>query len=170
MADRRQFITGIATVSTVGIGGCVGTGEETEPEEVSVVLPPNSSLLFVDGSLTGVKFVDGETKERNFPAGSFSEDEVGTRVSEFDLANADTSDVKNMQAIFTNANSFNQDIGAWDTSNVENMQAMFNNANSFNQDISMWCVEQIGEKPTSFNSGAEFRSDEAKQPNWGESC
>jgi len=33
MANRRQFITGIATVSTVGIAGCAGTEKEAEFEE-----------------------------------------------------------------------------------------------------------------------------------------
>ena len=33
MPDRRQFITGIAAVSTVGIAGCSDTEEEADPEE-----------------------------------------------------------------------------------------------------------------------------------------
>ena len=32
MADRRQFITGIAAVSTVGVAGCADTEPEREEE------------------------------------------------------------------------------------------------------------------------------------------
>jgi len=210
MADRRQFITGIATVSTVGIAGCADTEEEgpeeeteseeegpeeeteseeegpeeeteseeegpeeeteseeeepeeeTEPEEdVSVVLPPDSNTLFDRGEL----------REHDFENSSFTEDQVGTDVSEFDLENADTSNVENMGLMFYRAEEFNQDIGDWDTSNVENMGGMFVLAESFNQDISGWCVEQITEKPNSFDNGAGFEGEEANQPNWGEPC
>jgi len=35
MADRRQFITGIAAVGAVGIAGCTDTEDEEEPQEVT---------------------------------------------------------------------------------------------------------------------------------------
>jgi len=208
MADRRQFITGIAAVSTVGIAGCAeeqettDTEEETEPEEEEgseeeetegktepeeegepeeeeepgevVMLPPDSSNLFEDDEL----------QEHNFDQSSFSEDQVGTNVSEFDLANADTSNVENMNSMFYEAQSFNQDISGWDTSNVENMFGMFGvavsfnqdisgwdtsnvenmgsmfiGAESFDQDISTWCVEQIPEKPARDNPYGSFDAD-----------
>ena len=61
-------------------------GEDDEKEEeVSMVLPPDCSLLFEDGELSDEKFVDGERQDRDFPAGSFTKDQVGTPVSEFDL-------------------------------------------------------------------------------------
>jgi len=66
-------------------------------------------------------------------------------VSEFNLANADTS-------------------------NVENMYEMFANAESFNQDISAWCVEQITDKPALFAANSGIWGESKKKPNWGEPC
>jgi surface protein len=194
MPDRRQFITGIAGISVVGIAGCsvtvseeMDTTEETETAEgeVSVVLPPDSSGLF---------FLD-KLSEHNFAESSFTEDQVGTAVSELDIQNADASSVTDMGSMFDGAASFDQDIGGWDTSSVtdmkhmfdgavsfnqdidgwntssvESMNGMFQVAVSFNQDISGWCVEQINSKPDSFDNGAGFEGDDANQPNWGEPC
>jgi bacterial surface protein 26-residue repeat len=152
---------------------------------VSVVLPSDSSGLF---------FLD-DLSAHNFAESSFTEDQVGTDVSEFDLENADASSVTDMKHMFNGAHSFNQDISGWDTNSVENMDGMFDGAVSFNQDIdgwntssvesmngmfqlavsfnqdiSGWCVEQINSNPDSFDNGAGFEGDDANQPNWGEPC
>jgi Mycoplasma protein of unknown function, DUF285. len=108
---------------------------ETAEEQASVVLPPDSSDLFRSRDLSA----------HNFAESSFTEDQVGTDVSEFDLENADTSSVTNMQGMFVSCQSFNQDIGGW-------------------------CVEQINFKPSNFDESAGFEGDDAKQPNWGEPC
>ena len=67
-------------------------------------LPSDSSGLFRDGEL----------QEHNFAESSFTEDDVGTSVTECDLTNVDTSNVKNMNNMFWNAPSFDQDIGGRD--------------------------------------------------------
>lgn len=89
------------------------------------LLPPDSSGLFEDGEL----------QEHNFAESSFTEDDVGAGVDQFDLPNVDTSTVETMLAMFHGANSFDQEIGGWDTSNVETMESMFSGAESFNQEI-----------------------------------
>jgi surface protein len=121
-------------------------------------LPPDSSGLFFDGEL----------QEHNFAESSFTEDDVGTSVTECDLTNVDTSSVETMEGMFYEAESFNQDIGNWDTSHVQDMRGMFFRAESFDQDISAWCVEQITQKPSSFDACAGFEGVNTKQPNWGD--
>jgi len=148
-------------------------------------LPPDSSGLFFDDEL----------QDHNFAQSSFTEDDVGTSLREFDLTNVDTSNVEDMSAMFVYAQSFDQDIGSWDTSNVEDMSDMFIRAqmfdqdignwdtsnvedmtdmflwaHSFDQDISAWCVERITQKPSRFDEKAGFEGNDANQPNWGDDC
>ena len=149
------------------------------------LLPPDSSGLFRDGEL----------QEHNFAESSFTEDDVGTGVTEFDLTNVDTSTVQDMSFMFHRARSFDQDIGGWDTSTVQDMSGMFSQANlfnqdisgwdtstvqdmsgmfryaeSFDQDISAWSVNQIAQKPRRFDEDAGFEGVTGKQPNWGDTC
>jgi len=52
-------------------------------------------------------------------------------------------------------------------SSVTNMNFMFNEASSFNQDISSWCVTNIVSEPSEFS--AESPLSESNKPVWG-SC
>lgn len=150
---RREYLvsTGVLT-SAIAIAGCSGDDDDDsapevtdsdeqdedgdpDEEDANIVLPPNSRFLFQGGELN----------DHNFAERTFTEEQVGTDVSEFNLANADTS-------------------------NVTDMGGMFRVANSFNQDISEWCVKDTTKKPEDFDTDAGFEGDDAKQPNWGESC
>jgi surface protein len=83
--------------------------------------------------------------------------------NEEDLTKLCTSNVTNMNSLFLNNNSFNQDISKWDTSNVTDTSFMFGasgnledydniddfysamreNGSRFNQDISRWDVSNV---------------------------
>lgn len=54
-----------------------------------------------------------------------------------------TSNVENMQGLFSFAKSFNQPIGNWNTSNVKDMSYMFSNAIMFNQPIGNWNTSNV---------------------------
>jgi surface protein len=115
----------------------------------NLLLPPDSSGLF--------RF--GELQDHNFAESSFSKDDVGTSVTEFDLTNADTSNVESMESMFYGAESFNQDISMWDTSNVESMKRMFTRAFSFNQNIGSWDTSNVESMKRMFYGASSFNQD-----------
>jgi len=76
-----------------------------------------------------------------------------------DIGNWDVSNVFEMQAMFSDAESFNQDIGNWDVSNVTDMGSMFNRASSFNQDIGNWDVSNVTFMTGMFEDASSFNQD-----------
>ncbi|QVK02426.1 BspA family leucine-rich repeat surface protein [Mycoplasma mycoides] len=68
----------------------------------------------------------------------------------------DTSNIRNMFAVFSRAQNFNQDISTWNTSNVENMSYMFNEAQNFNQDISSWNTSNVEKMLSMFYNAERF--------------
>ncbi|MFC6720692.1 BspA family leucine-rich repeat surface protein [Halobacteriaceae archaeon SHR40] len=135
-----------------GAGGVLFAGlapQTVTADSASVVLPTDSSGLFKNGVL----------QEHDFEDSSFTEDDVGTEVSEFGLENADTSSVEDMRGMFFSASSFNQGIGEWDTSNVTNMRGMFQFASSFNQDIGEWDTSNVTDMGGMFDGASSFNQD-----------
>ena len=52
----------------------------------------------------------------------------------------ETGGVTDMEELFEDASSFNEDIGEWDISGVTTMEDMFRGASAFDQDLD-WCVD-----------------------------
>ena len=71
----------------------------------------------------------------------------------------DTSNVTNMNAMFSGASNFNYPIGSWDTSKVTNMNAMFNGANEFNYPINSWNTSSVTSMSRMFNGALRFNQD-----------
>jgi surface protein len=71
----------------------------------------------------------------------------------------DTSQVTDMDNMFFDATSFNQNIGAWDTSQVTSMENMFRSATSFNQDIGGWDVSAVTNMRIMFFGAINFNQD-----------
>ncbi|GGB66257.1 hypothetical protein GCM10007424_02760 [Flavobacterium suaedae] len=55
----------------------------------------------------------------------------------------DLSNVTTTKSMFSNCNSFNQDISNWDMSNVNNTSSMFFDCNNFNQSLNNWDVSSV---------------------------
>ena len=70
-----------------------------------------------------------------------------------------TSKITNMNYLFDNKTTFNQDIGGWDVSSVTTMGGMFNNATSFNQDIGDWDVSSVTNMVGMFYRASNFNQD-----------
>ena len=76
-----------------------------------------------------------------------------------DIGSWDTSNVTNMFEMFRSALSFNQDIGNWDTSSVTIMEGMFWFASSFNQDIGNWDTSKVTNMGNMFSATTAFNQD-----------
>ena len=70
-----------------------------------------------------------------------------------------------MHRTFSQASSFNRDIGKWNTSNVNDMEIMFDGATNFNQNLTGWCVSNIASEPNNFSTNSALTN--ANKPVWG---
>ena len=67
-----------------------------------------------------------------------------------------TSGITDMSGMFSNAITFNGDIGSWDTSQVTDMSRMFANASAFNGDIGSWDTSQVTDMSLMFIAAWAF--------------
>ncbi len=75
------------------------------------------------------------------------------------ISDWDVSGVTNMDKLFKNATSFNEDLAGWDVSNVTDMNSMFMGASSFNGDISGWDVSNVTDMSFMFMQSESFNGD-----------
>ena len=74
------------------------------------------------------------------------------------ISNWDTSNVTDMSNLFSDASSFNQDIGSWDVSNVTTMSQMFYSS-TFNGSIGSWDVSNVANMSQMFRENTAFNQD-----------
>ena len=74
------------------------------------------------------------------------------------IGNWDVSNVTSMVNMFLSATSFNGNIGNWgaDTINVSTIQGMFAGATSFNQDLSTWDTSSLINMSSAFRNAFSF--------------
>jgi len=72
------------------------------------------------------------------------------------VPNSIPNTVSNLDYMFGNASSFNDQIGGWDVSSVTDMKFMFYRASSFNQDISTWDVSSVKDMSALFMVASSF--------------
>jgi len=71
----------------------------------------------------------------------------------------DVSNVTDMEYLFYNKNTFNQNIESWDVSNVTKMRGMFYKATAFNRDISSWNMSSVTDMSLMFRDASNFNQD-----------
>lgn len=90
---------------------------------------------------------------------------AGCTSLESDITGWDTSEVTNMDAMFSvytlggQVSTFNQDISSWNTSSVTSMVEMFGGSAVFNQDISSWNVSNVEDMSAMFYGATAFNQD-----------
>ncbi|MDO7591326.1 MAG: BspA family leucine-rich repeat surface protein, partial [Flavobacteriaceae bacterium] len=124
-----------------------------------IVTCPPASTNIGDYNDFGTKriYVVGDTElDDVVSGGSFS---VGASTfTPADLSCVCITRLLNLNNLFLNNASFNDDIGNWDTSNVTAMGTMFRNASSFNQDISKWDVSNVTNMVGIFRGAQDFNN------------
>jgi len=84
---------------------------------------------------------------------------LSQRISEqADLTKVCTSLVTNMNNLFRNSATFNQDIGSWDVSGVTEMSGMFHSTGAFDQDLSYWDVSSVHTFNEMFHNAQAFNN------------
>ena len=75
------------------------------------------------------------------------------------LEDWDVSNVKNMEYMFWNCETFNSDLSKWNVSKVTNMTGMFKGCGNFNCDLSKWDVSNVVDMGGMFSYCKFFNSD-----------
>ena len=107
------------------------------------------SLIYLDENGVTIKATDDAVVGESYELDGVSYlvvNEVTLRAmiaANADVTKVVTTNVTNMEDMFYQTTSFNQDIGGWDVSSVTDMSGMFYNANALNQDLSIWNVALV---------------------------
>jgi surface protein len=70
-----------------------------------------------------------------------------------------TSQVTTMKNMFRGADAFDKDITVWDTARVTDMEGMYQGATSFNQAIGKWDTSRVGAFASMFSGATSFNAD-----------
>jgi len=94
-----------------------------------------------------------------------NDDNIKSRIIDYTTGNLsnypsiglwDVSNVTNMDSLFANISSFNENINDWNVSNVTNMDSMFLYASNFNQPLDKWNVSNVLNMENMFSYAINF--------------
>jgi|GEM_PF-4612436 len=127
-----KYLTEVASFGDVGLtslGG--GFMEAINLSRVPALLP---------STITSLSFCFASTNKESI-----------TNLNLWDVRN-----VTDMQYMFFDTKSFNQDISGWNITNATNMNSMFMLATAFNQNISDWNVSHVANMSMTFAGASSF--------------
>ena len=139
---------------------------DTTPLLLSDILTP----IPAEFGLTSANAMFAYTNVESFTASDFF-DEASSNITDMnymfsiaeifnaDISNWDTSNVESMNEMFNWAGNFNQDLNNWDTSNVKSMYGTFLGTTEFRGDISSWDVSNVENMYKMFYMSSNFNSD-----------
>ena len=121
------------------------------------------------GALYGTGVIGSSSKSCNIGGHPFeNKDELKEAVNLWDsnkeeciqkyghISDWDTSKITDMNKLFEDKTTFNEDISCWDTGNVEHMRSMFSQASSFNQPIGSWDTSKVINMSNMFYGATSF--------------
>ena len=145
------------TIDSSTVSATIGGTIAVIPDSTTSTSTTNSgNIYFENGTCKCPNASVGETAEIN--GTTYTAVDNASLRSEIATGNVNlcTSLVTDMNGLFTDNNSFNENIGFWDTSNVLGMQLTFAGASAFNQDISKWNTENVGAMNGMFAGATSF--------------
>jgi surface protein len=155
-----EYLTGVSSFGTLGLTSLAYAFDgAVNLVSVPSVLP-STVVSLEDTFLDADSFNDASISE--WDTSKVTEmNEMFEDATSFnqDISDWDTSKVTDMEDMFQDATSFNQDISDWDTSKVTDMNEMFEDATSFNQDISDWDTSKVTDMRDMFHDATSFNQD-----------
>ena len=151
-----QVTVTIASEFQLAPNGVTITCNGAEPGDTGIV--DGVTYTAVDRQLLETKRDNGDdlSKVCTSLATDMSDMFSNTESFKQDISSWDVGSVTDMSSMFYEARSFNQDISNWDVSSVTNMSSMFDYANLFNQNIGNWDVSSVTNMSRMFNNAESF--------------
>ena len=79
-----------------------------------------------------------------------------TSLDDSNLVTWNTSNVTNIEGMFTNSDTFNQQLSAWSLFNVTSLDSVFENASAFNSNVSLWNTSNVTSTRSTFRGATNF--------------
>ncbi len=148
----------------------------TENENFYTYTPTEDGEILVEAGPEGVEYIrfEDDTSKRGSAENLLTVEQFGTvswksmeKAFSFcsniqfssSVGTPDLSNVTNMDRMFYECSSFNQDLSSWNVSNVTKMWDMFSGCSAFNQDLSSWNVSNVTDMSQMFSGCSAFNHD-----------
>ena len=158
-------IPNFSTSALLSLKECFALCSSLENSNGSIGLWDTSNVSTMNSMFLGTPFNQSlsswDTSSVTDMSSMFKNSDFDSEIFQF------TSNVTNMSSMFANGaitGTFSSNIIDWDTSSVTDMSYMFSNAQSFNQDLSFWDVSTVTNFSNMFNGASSFNG--ALNPEW----